>query len=617
MNQFAWWKNLLIVLVCVIGALYALPNVFGEDPAVQISATRAAPVDQNLIERVGSELQGLKIQPKTFELENGRLLVRLTGTDDQLRAADRLGQELGNDYIVALNLAPATPQWLRNLRASPMFLGLDLRGGVHFLMEVDMKAVVKQLEERYQEEIRTLLRTEKIRYNAVGRAQGGGVKVSFRDGTDAQKGLGVIRDKLPALVPGPASSDGTELSFQFSEKELADKQTFALQQNITTLRNRVNELGVAEPIIQQQGDARIVVQLPGVQDTARAKEILGATATLEFRLVDETGDVAAALNGQVPVNDRLYRERNGRPLLLERRVILTGDYITDASSGIEQQTGGSAVYINLDGKGARRMEDATKDAIGRMMAVVFIENKTETKTVDGKAQKVSTTVEEVINVARIRDRLGARFQITGLDNPQEARNLALLLRAGALAAPIQIVEERTVGPSAGRENIEQGFDSSIAGFVVVAIFMIVSYRLCGFISVVALAVNVILIIAALSLLQATLTLPGIAGIVLTMGMAVDANVLIYERLREELRLGLTPQAAIKAGFERAFATILDANVTHLIAGIALFSLGSGPVKGFAVTLIIGILTSMFTAVTVSRALVNLVYGGRKVGRISV
>ena len=584
---------------------------------MQISATRAAPVDQNLIERVGSELQGLKIQPKTFELENGRLLVRLTGTDDQLRAADRLGQALGNDYIVALNLAPATPQWLRNLRASPMFLGLDLRGGVHFLMEVDMKAVVKQLEERYQEEIRTLLRTEKIRYNAVGRAQGGGVKVSFRDGTDAQKGLGVIRDKLPALVPGPASSDGTELSFQFSEKELADKQTFALQQNITTLRNRVNELGVAEPIIQQQGDARIVVQLPGVQDTARAKEILGATATLEFRLVDETGDVAAALNGQVPVNDRLYRERNGRPLLLERRVILTGDYITDASSGIEQQTGGSAVYINLDGKGARRMEDATKDAIGRMMAVVFIENKTETKTVDGKAQKVSTTVEEVINVARIRDRLGARFQITGLDNPQEARNLALLLRAGALAAPIQIVEERTVGPSAGRENIEQGFDSSIAGFVVVAIFMIVSYRLCGLISVVALAVNVILIIAALSLLQATLTLPGIAGIVLTMGMAVDANVLIYERLREELRLGLTPQAAIKAGFERAFATILDANVTHLIAGIALFSLGSGPVKGFAVTLIIGILTSMFTAVTVSRALVNLVYGGRKVGRISV
>ena len=573
--------------------------------------------NQNLIERVGSELQGLKIQPKTFELENGRLLVRLTGTDDQLRAADRLGQALGNDYIVALNLAPATPQWLRNLRASPMFLGLDLRGGVHFLMEVDMKAVVKQLEERYQEEIRTLLRTEKIRYNAVGRAQGGGVKVSFRDGTDAQKGLGVIRDKLPALVPGPASSDGTELSFQFSEKELADKQTFALQQNITTLRNRVNELGVAEPIIQQQGDARIVVQLPGVQDTARAKEILGATATLEFRLVDETGDVAAALNGQVPVNDRLYRERNGRPLLLERRVILTGDYITDASSGIEQQTGGSAVYINLDGKGARRMEDATKDAIGRMMAVVFIENKTETKTVDGKAQKVSTTVEEVINVARIRDRLGARFQITGLDNPQEARNLALLLRAGALAAPIQIVEERTVGPSAGRENIEQGFDSSIAGFVVVAIFMIVSYRLCGLISVVALAVNVILIIAALSLLQATLTLPGIAGIVLTMGMAVDANVLIYERLREELRLGLTPQAAIKAGFERAFATILDANVTHLIAGIALFSLGSGPVKGFAVTLIIGILTSMFTAVTVSRALVNLVYGGRKVGRISV
>lgn len=615
MNQFAWWKNLLIALACVIGVLYALPNLYGEDPAVQISATRSANVDTALLGRVQTELDNAGLKPKAAELANGRLLVRFTDTDEQLKAADRVGQLLGNDYVVALNLAPSTPAWLRSLNAAPMFLGLDLRGGVHFLMEVDMKAVIHQLEERYAEDVRTLLRSEKVRYAAVGRSNGG-IKVKFREAADKTAAEAVIRDKLQALVP-VADDDPLELSFTFSERELNEKKQFALAQNITTLRNRVNELGVAEPVIQQQGDSRIVVQLPGVQDTARAKEILGATATLEFRLVDETGNVAAAAQGQVPVNDKLYHERNGRPILLERRVILTGDYITDASSGIDQQSGGSAVYINLDGKGANRMEDATKDAIGKLMAVVYIENKTETKMVDGQAQKVSSTVEEVINVARIRDRLGARFQITGLDNPQEARNLALLLRAGALAAPIQIVEERTVGPSAGKENIEQGFNSSIVGFIVVALFMIISYRVCGVISAIALAVNVVLIVAALSLLQATLTLPGIAGIVLTMGMAVDANVLIYERLREELRLGLSPQAAIQAGFSRAFATILDANVTHLISGIAMFALGSGPVKGFAVTLIIGILTSMFTAVTVSRALVNFIYGGRKVERISV
>ncbi|PWV59042.1 protein translocase subunit SecD [Plasticicumulans acidivorans] len=615
MNQFAWWKNLLIALACVIGVLYALPNLYGEDPAVQISATRSANVDTALLGRVQTELDNAGLKPKAAELANGRLLVRFTDTDEQLKAADRVGQLLGNDYVVALNLAPSTPAWLRSLDAAPMFLGLDLRGGVHFLMEVDMKAVIHQLEERYAEDVRTLLRSEKVRYAAVGRSNGG-IKVKFREAADKTAAEAVIRDKLQALVP-VADDDPLELSFTFSEREINEKKQFALAQNITTLRNRVNELGVAEPVIQQQGDSRIVVQLPGVQDTARAKEILGATATLEFRLVDETGNVAAAAQGQVPVNDKLYHERNGRPILLERRVILTGDYITDASSGIDQQSGGSAVYINLDGKGANRMEDATKDAIGKLMAVVYIENKTETKMVDGQAQKVSSTVEEVINVARIRDRLGARFQITGLDNPQEARNLALLLRAGALAAPIQIVEERTVGPSAGKENIEQGFNSSIVGFIVVALFMIISYRVCGAISAIALAVNVVLIVAALSLLQATLTLPGIAGIVLTMGMAVDANVLIYERLREELRLGLSPQAAIQAGFSRAFATILDANVTHLISGIAMFALGSGPVKGFAVTLIIGILTSMFTAVTVSRALVNFIYGGRKVERISV
>ncbi len=615
LNRYAWWKYALIAVVMAVGSLYALPNVFGEDPAVQISPTRAAVVDQALLMRVVGQLEQDGIKPKAVELNQGQLLVRLLDTEVQLKAADRLQQVLGRDYVVALNLAPATPQWLRALRLNPMYLGLDLRGGVHFLMEVDMKAVVRQAEERYVEEIRGLLRDKKVRYAAVARAPGGGVKVSFREAADRDQALALIRDQLRTLVP--RETEGLELEFTLSEPELREKRSFALQQNITTLRNRVNELGVAEPVIQQQGDSRIVVQLPGVQDTARAKEILGATATLEFRLVDSTGDVNAALKGQVPVNDRLYYERNGRPILLEKRVLLTGDYITDAASGIDQQGGGSVVNISLDGKGAKRMEEATKDNVGKLMAVVFIENKTETRTIDGQAQKVTSTVEEVINVATIRDRLGARFQISGLDSPAEARNLALLLRAGALVAPIQIIEERTVGPSAGKENIEQGFNSSVAAFVIVALFMVVIYRLCGAISVIALIANLVLLVAVLSGLQATLTLPGIAGIVLTMGMAVDANVLIYERMREELDNGLSPQAAIQAGFERAWATILDSNVTTLIAAALLFVLGSGPVKGFAVTLTIGILTTLFTAVTVSRALINLIYGGRKVSRISV
>ncbi|TCO82396.1 preprotein translocase subunit SecD [Plasticicumulans lactativorans] len=617
LNRYPWWKYAIIAVATLIGIVYALPNVYGEDPAVQVSPTRSAAVDQALYRRVAERISQDGISPKTIELGAGQLLVRLKDTDDQLKVADSLEQALGRDYSVALNLAPSTPAWLRALNAHPMFLGLDLRGGVHFLMEVDMKAVVKQAEERYVEDIRALLRNEKVRYVSVGRNPGGGVRVSFREAADRDQALGLIRDKLTTLQVGDAGASALDLVLTIGEPELRERRTFALQQNITTLRNRVNALGVAEPVIQQQGESRIVVQLPGIQDTARAKEILGATATLEFRLVDSSGDINAALQGQVPINAKLYKGRDGRPYLLDRRVILTGDSITDASSGIEQQSGSPAVYITLDGKGAKRMEDGTKDNIGKLMATVFIETRTETRTVDGQPQKVTTTTEEVINAATIRDRLGARFQITGIDSPQEARNLALLLRAGALSAPIQIVEERTVGPSAGKENIEQGFDSALVGFLIVAAFMIISYRLCGVVAVIALAANVVLIIAILSLFQATLTLPGIAGIVLTMGMAVDANVLIYERMREEIDLGLTPQAAIKAGFDRAFATIVDANFTHLIAGVALLLLGSGPVRGFAVTLIIGILTSQFTAVMVSRGVINLIYGGRKVERLSV
>ena len=479
-----------------------------------------------------------------------------------------------------------------------------------------MDATIKQVEDSYVDEIRAQLRTDKIQYSSVGRVGSGGVQVEFKDAAERDKAGQLLRKNLPGLEasePGPLT-----LKFTLSEREIKEKRDFALQQNITTLRNRVNELGVAEPIIQQQGVDRIVVQLPGVQDTARAKEILGATATLEFRLADEENDWnQAAATGRAPLESRLYKDRNGRPVLLKKRVMLTGDSIVDASSGIDQQNGGPTVFVSLDGKGAKRFEDATKDNIGKRMGVVFIENKTETKRVGDEMKKTTFTIEEVINVATIRDRLGRRFQITGLDSTREARDLALLLRAGALVSPIEIIEERTVGPSAGKENIAQGFRAAAISLLVIAGFMTWRYKNFGMIATAALAANVVLLIAALSMLQATLTLPGIAGIVLTMGMAVDANVLIYERIREELRNGNSPQAAIHAGFDRAFDTILDSNLTTLIAAIMLFGFGTGPIKGFAVTLSIGIVTSMFTAVTGSRALVNLIYGGRKLQTLSV
>jgi preprotein translocase subunit SecD len=620
LNQYAWWKYLIIGLVTLVSIVYALPNLFGEDPAVQISASRATmAVDQTLQNRVAGRLDAEKLVYKRMEMASDRLLVRFEDTDTQLKAADLLKEMLGRDFVVALNLAPATPAFIQALGLRPMYLGLDLRGGVHFLMEVDMDAVLKQVEEGNIDAIRALLRNEKVRYVTVGREGTGGVLVSFREAAERDKAYPLLRKEFPALEINPAEgADSFGIRLTLSPQLLLEKRRFALQQNITTLRNRVNELGVAEPIIQQQGDSRIVVQLPGVQDTARAKEILGATATLEFRLVDEEGDATqAAASGRIPLNSRLYKERNGRPILLQKRVLLTGDYITDAASGLDQQTSGPAVFITLDGQGAKRFEDATKDNIGKLMAVVFIENKTETRRVDGEIRKTPITVEEVINVARIRDRLGRRFQITGLEGTKEARDLALLLRAGALAAPIEIIEERTVGPSAGRENIAQGFRSAIIAFIVILAFMGLRYRLFGMVANLALAVNIVLIVATLSILQATLTLPGIAGIVLTMGMAVDANVLIYERIREELRLGNTPQAAIHAGFDKAFATILDSNLTTLIAAVVLFGLGTGPIKGFAVTLSIGIITSMFTAVMGARGLINYIYGGRRVERLSI
>jgi preprotein translocase subunit SecD len=620
LNQYPWWKYLIIVTITVIGIVYALPNFFGEDPAVQISPTRASvTVDQALQDRVISALKAHGLAYKRVEMTPQRLLVRFADTDTQLEAADILQAELGRDFVVALNLAPATPPAIQALGLQPMYLGLDLRGGVYFLMEVNMDEVLKQAEDSYVDEVRALLRNAKVRYVTVSRETGGGIAVSFNDAAERDKASGVLRKELPSLRSTETGGPGNFIiRLDLSEQEIKEKRQFALQQNLTTLRNRVNELGVAEPIVQQQGENRIVVQLPGVQDTARAKEILGATATLEFHLVDQEHDAAeAAATGRIPLGSRLYRERNGRPILLQKRVLLTGDSIIDAASGLDAQSGGPAVFITLDSQGARRFEDATKDNIGKLLAVVFIETKTETSRVDGEIKRQPVTTEEVINVATIRDRLGRRFQITGLDSTQEARNLALLLRAGALAAPVEIVEERTVGPSAGRENIVQGFRSALIGFLTIAAFMVLRYRLFGMVANIALVANVVLIIAALSLLQATLTLPGIAGIVLTMGMAVDANVLIYERIREELRLGNSPQAAISAGFDKAFATILDSNLTTLIAALVLFSLGSGPVKGFAVTLSIGIVTSMFTAIMGTRGIINLIYGGRRVEKLSI
>ena len=618
-NRYPLWKHLLIAAVLAAGVVFALPNVFGEDPAVQISGERGVMIDTGLAARVAGALEAGGVPAHSVALEDGRLLARFGDTETQLKAQDLLRADLGPGYIVALNLAPAMPRWLAATGLLPMYLGLDLRGGVHFLMEVDMPAAVAQAEERYTGDVRTLLREARVRYRSVGRDPQGGLHVRLRSAEARDEAARRIDREFPDLTVTEEDFGGEDFRLRLALNEEAVRATreFALQQNVTTLRNRVNELGVAEPVIQRQGDSRIVVQLPGVQDTARAKDILGATATLEFRMVDEEHSVSDAQAGRVPAGSRLYHERNGRPVLLYRQLMLTGDSIIDAASGIDQQTGSPAVFITLDGKGARLFSERTKDKIGRSMAVVFIENKTDVRRVDGRDVRTRRTIEEVINIAVIRDRLGKRFQITGLDNTAEARDLALLLRAGALAAPIEIIEERTVGPSLGQDNIDQGLRSVIIGFCLVLGFMAFWYRRFGLVANLALAANLVLIVAVLSMLQATLTLPGIAGIVLTVGMAVDANVLIFERIREELRNRNTPQASIQSGYQKAFSTILDANVTTLIAAVVLFGFGTGPIKGFAITLSIGIVTSMFTAIMGTRAVVGLVYGGRRVTALSI
>ena len=615
-NRFPLWKNFLILMVCLFGLIYALPNLYGDDPSVQVLLKRTGSLDAEVPGRIEADLKTAGLVIKSINAKDNQILIRFDNTEEQLKAADLLREKMGENYTVALNLAPATPKWLQTIGAEPMYLGLDLRGGVHFLLEVDMKAAIKQAEERYMGDIRATLRAAKIRYQSVS-LEKGVIRVKLKDIETKIAAEESIASEYRSLIFEESEQDSSELLVILSKDELKEIRKFALEQNMTTLRNRVNELGVAEPVIQQQGDNRIVVQLPGVQDTARAKEILGATATLEFRLVDVEHDVQKAVQGHAPMGSILYKERNGTPVLLKRRVIVTGDQIVDASSGLDTDSGSAAVYVTLNGVGAKKMSKATRESIGKPMAVVFIEHKVESRIVNGKKVRYKEKIEEVINIATIRDTLSKRFQITGLDNTREARNLALLLRAGALAAPVDIIEERTVGPSLGQDNINKGKLSVVVGLVLVLVFMAFYYKVFGMVANIALALNLVIIVAILSLIQATLTLPGIAGIVLTVGMAVDANVLIFERIREEIKNGNSPQASIYSGYEKAFSTIFDANITTLLVALVLFGFGTGSIKGFAVTLSIGILTSMFTAILGTRMIMNIVYGGRRVEKLAI
>ncbi len=592
MNRYPLWKYLLILAILLAGLIYTLPNFYGESPAVQVSPMRTSlKADTALLERVNNTLKAANLAPEMVALDGNSVKARFADTDNQLKAKDLLISGLGEDYMVALNLLSRSPQWLTQLNALPMYLGLDLRGGVHFLLQVDMKAALGKSLDAATGDIRTALRDQKIAYTGVNR-EANLLVIKFRDADTRSKGEAELKQRFSdyALT---ATEAGGEFLLQAVLKLEAERriQDSAVQQNLLTLRNRVNELGVAEPVIQQQGADRVVVQLPGVQDTARAKDILGRTATLEVRMVDEEHQLS--VGSAAPFGTEMFKDRSGNMLLVKKQVILTGERINDAQPGFDNRSNEAAVHINLDGVGARKFKEATRENVGKRMAIILFEK--------GKGEIVTAPV--------IREEIGGgRVQISGQMTTVEAQNTSLLLRAGALAAPMEIIEERTVGPSLGADNIKRGFDSTKIGFIMVSAFMIIYYLMFGTISMLALAANLLLLVALLSMIQATLTLPGMAGIALTLGMAIDSNVLINERIREELRMGITPQAAIHAGYDRAFGTILDSNATTLIAGIALFMFGSGPIKGFAVVLCLGILTSMFSAVLISRALVNLIYG---------
>lgn len=615
LNQNSIWRYLVVIIVLGVSMLYALPNLYPNDPSLQINATRGADVTQQTVDQLQKAFTEQGLTPKSAVLEKGQVLVRFLNTEDQLKAREVANDTLGDNFVTALNLAPATPAWLDAIGAAPMKLGLDLRGGVHFLMEVDMKTAMEKNVNDLVLLYRTDLREAKVRYRAVtADVPNLKVNLSFRTAEDLAAAKTLLSGKDRDMTFTEA--DDLTLVAAFSEIKIKALREDAVAQNITIIRNRVNAIGVAEPLVQRQGAERIVVQLPGVQDTARAKEILGATATLEFRMVDEAGDLQSAIDGRVPPNAQLYNDRQGRPVLLQKRVMLTGNHIIGANSSFDEYSR-PQVNIDLDAKGGNTFSQATKEAIGKSMATVFIEYKPTDKK-DAQGRTILEKKEEVINVATIQARLGRSFRITGVDSPAEAQNLALLLRAGALIAPIQIVEERTIGPSLGQENIELGTNAIMVGMLLTVIFMAIYYKGVGMVANLALASNVVLLIGVLSMVPgATLTLPGMAGILLTIGMAVDANVLINERIREELEAGRSVQQAIHEGYNKAFATITDSNITTFLVAIILFGLGSGPVKGFAVTLAIGIITSIFTAVTVSRLFVNLIWGGRKVDQLPI
>ncbi len=629
MNQNSWWRYLVIAAVVIPGIFYALPNLFGDDPGVQIRGARTTAVSAQLFSEVQRIVEEQQLPALGSIVDDKGVRVRFENTADQLAARDTFQDILGSRYTVALTLVPSSPSWMNSIGLAPMYLGLDLRGGVHFLMEVDLDSAIERAENRYVETLRRTLRENRVRYAFIQRSDsGGGIEVKFRDSTERDAGEDVIDEELEELELNDFERDGElYLGVRISDSETDELKSFAVEQNIVALRNRIDELGVAEPVVQRQGDNRIVIQLPGVQDTARAKRILGRTATLEIRLVDEEHDHAAAVNGSVPIGSRLFSMRDGSPILLKKAVVYSGENIVDAAASLDTQTGGPIVSITLDARGASINQRVTGENVGKRMGVVYIESRSEVMRDEkgqvvlddnGNPERQKELIEEVITAPVIRDQLGRRFQIEGLDSVTEARDLALLLRAGALAAPVDIIEERTVGPSLGQQNIIKGFQSVAVGFLLVLIFMIFYYRMFGLVANLALGLNLVLIVAVLSALQATLTLPGVAGIVLTVGIAVDSNVLIFERIREELRNRNSPQSSIQAGYDKAFSTIVDANVTTLIAAIVLFNFGTGPIKGFAVTLAIGIITSMFTAILGTRTVINLVYGGRRrVNRLAI
>lgn len=615
LNRYPLWKNLMVIFLVAIGILYALPNLYGEDPAVQISGTRGQEANSSVLSEVQTVLKENNLATKSIVLENGSILVRFNNTDNQLLAKDKITEKLGNNYSIALNLAPATPKWLSSIGGNPMKWGLDLRGGVRFLMEVDMNSALTKRQEQLQDSLRTELRKEKYQYSAIKSAENFSTIVSLVNPEQLSDVQRYLRKQHPTLDIR-AISDNT-LSLALSDTALNEARESAIEQNLSILRKRVTELGVAEAVIQRQGAERIVVELPGVQDTARAKEILGATATLEFRLVNGNANLEAAARGMVTSDSEVKYDRNNRPIVLYKRAVLGGEHITNASSGVDQNTSRPQVSVTLDSEGGEIMSQTTRANIQKPMATLYVEYKDSGKK-DENGKTILQKHEEVINVATIQGRFGSQFQITGIDSPAEAQNLAVLLRSGALIAPIQIVEERTIGPSLGAQNVEQGLQASFWGLMIVVAFMVIYYRKFGLIANVALIVNIILLVGLMSLLPgATLTMPGIAGIVLAVGMSVDANVLIFERIKEEIRNGRPVQQAISEGYSGAFSSIFDANLTTILTAVALYAVGTGPIKGFAITLSLGIAISMFTAITGTRAIVNFLYGGKRIDKLSI